>query len=147
VLTALKAGAAVASTGPLLDAVIGAAGPGGLVAGPVSAVTVNLTITSGDWVPVDELRIIVNGQVVQTLPVAGTLSTGDGRTRTGSVPVSLPAGKDAWIVVEAGVSLGTTGAFATGSPWSKVSKGMYPIAVTNPIFVDANGGGYVAPGI
>jgi hypothetical protein len=147
VLTALKAGAAVASTGPLLDASIGSAGPGGLVAGPVANVTVNITLTAGDWVPVDELRIIVNGQVVQTLSVAGTLSTADGRTRTGSVAVSLPAGKDAWIVVEAGVALNTTGAYAAGTPWSKVSKGMYPIAVTNPIFVDANGGGYAAPGI
>jgi hypothetical protein len=63
------------------------------------------------------------------------------------VPVSLPAGKDAWIVVEAGVALNTSGAYAAGTPWSKVSKGMYPIAVTNPIFVDANGGGYAAPGI
>jgi hypothetical protein len=28
-----------------------------------------------------------------------------------------------------------------------VQKGIYPIAVTNPIFVDVNGGGYTPPGI
>jgi hypothetical protein len=98
-------------------------------------------------VPVDELRVVVNGQVVQTLPVATALTRNDSRTRSGSLQVSLPGTKDAWIVVEAGVGLGTTGAYAAGTPWAKISKGLYPIAVTNPIFVDVNGGGYVAPGL
>lgn len=147
ILTALKSGAAVASTGPLLDVSIGSTGPGGLVAGPAAVVTLNLTLVAGSWVPVDELRIVVNGQVVQTLSVAATLSRNDSRTRTGSVQVNLPAGKDAWIVVEAGVALNTTGAYAAGTPWAKVAKGIYPIAVTNPIFVDVNGGGYLAPGL
>ncbi len=147
VLTALKAGAAVASTGPLLDVSIGSTGPGGLVSGQNASVTLNIVLTAGDWVPVDELRIVVNGQVVQTLPVATALTRNDSRTCSGSLQVSLPGTKDAWIVVEAGVSLGTTGAYAAGTPWAKISKGIYPIAVTNPIFVDVNGGGYAAPGL
>jgi hypothetical protein len=147
VQTALKAGAAVASTGPLLDVSIGSTGPGGFVSGQNASVTLNIVLTAGDWVPVDELRIVVNGQVVQTLPVAAALTRNDSRTRSGSIQLSLPGTKDAWIVVEAGVSLGTTGAYAAGTPWAKISKGLYPIAVTNPIFVDVNGGGYVAPGL
>lgn len=147
VLAALKSGAAVASTGPLLDVSIGAAGPGNLVAGPVSTVNLSVTITAGDWVPVDEVRVVVNGQVVQTASVATAFSRTDLRTWSGSLAVNLPPGKDAWIVVEAGVPLATAGAYAPGSPWSKVYRGIYPVAVANPIFVDANGGGYVPPGL
>jgi hypothetical protein len=147
VMTALKGGAAVASTGPLLDVSVGSTGPGGFVTGQNPSVTLNISLTAGDWIPVDELRVVVNGQVVQTLPVAATLGQSDSRTRSGSITVNLPAGKDAWIAVEAGVSLSTTGAYAAGTPWSKISKGIYPIAVANPIFVVVNGGGYVPPGL
>jgi len=61
--------------------------------------------------------------------------------------VNLPTTKDAWIVVEAGVPISQIGPYRAGSAWSKVQKGMYPIAITNPIFVDVNGGGYVPPGL
>ncbi len=147
VLSALKSGAAVASTGPLLDVAVGAAGPGSLVSGPVSSVNLSVVITAGDWVPVDEVRVVVNGQVVQTVNVAATFTRTDLRTWSGNLTVNLPSGKDAWIVVEAGVPLGTSGAYAPASPWAKIYRGIYPVAVTNPIFVDANGGGYVPPGL
>jgi hypothetical protein len=88
---------------------------------------------------------VVNG-VVQTIPLASfTASPTDSRLRTATVPLTLPAGKDAWVVVEAGVPLTTTGAYALGTPWAKIMKGIYPIAVTNPIFVDVTGGGYTPP--
>lgn len=145
VQNALKSGAAVASTGPLLDVSINGTGPGGTVTG----VSQNLSITlyAPAWVPVDEVRIIVNGQVVQTLDPSTFSQGSDFRQRSTSVSLNLPAAKDAWIVVEAGVPLGQTGAYRASTPWSKIQKGMYPIAITNPIFVDVNGGGYLPPGL
>ena len=145
VLNALKAGAAVASTGPILDVNINGTGPGGTVSG--SSLTLVINIFAPDWVPVDEVRIVVNGQVVQTLDPSTFSAGSDFRQRTLSVPMNLPLSKDAWIVVEAGVRLSQTGPYQPGSPWAKVQKGMYPIAITNPIFVDVNGGGYVPPGL
>jgi hypothetical protein len=145
VLKALQSGAAVASTGPLLDVTLAGTGPGGLAS---ASGTVNLSVSlyAPDWTPLDEVRIVVNGQVVQTLDPA-TFSLGaDWRLRTATVPVTLPS-KDSWIVVEAGVPLATTGSYRPGTPWNRVQKGIYPIAVTNPIFVDVNGGGYTPPGI
>ncbi|HEX9010969.1 MAG TPA: hypothetical protein VF804_11440 [Holophagaceae bacterium] len=146
VLKALQAGAAVASTGPFVDATVNGTGPGGLVAGPVSSVTLTVNLYAPDWVPVDEVRVVVNG-VVQTLPLTSfTPSTTDSRLRTATATLAMPTtGKDAWIVVEAGVPLTTTGAYAAGTPWAKIMKGIYPVAVTNPIFVDVNGGGYTPP--
>jgi len=63
------------------------------------------------------------------------------------VTIPMPATTDAWLVVEAGVTRNQTGPYLAGTPWNKIMKGIYPIAVTNPIFVDANGGGYTAPGL
>lgn len=142
---ALKSGAAVASTGPLLDVSINGTGPGGTVTG--ASLNLSIAIFAPGWVLVDEVRIIVNGQVVQTLDPTTFTAGSDFRQRVGSVLLNLPATKDAWIVVEAGVPLSQTGAYRPGTPWSKIQKGMYPIAITNPIFVDVNGGGYVPPGL
>ena len=145
VLKALQSGAAVASTGPLLDVSVNGVGPGGLVAGPAATVTLAVNLYAPDWVPVDEVRVVVNG-VVQTLPIASfTASTTDSRLRTATATLTMPTGKDAWIVVEGGVPLTTTGAYAPGTPWAKIMKGIYPIAITNPIFVDVTGGGYTPP--
>lgn len=145
VLKALQSGAAVASTGPLLDVSIAGVGPGGLVPGPVTTAQLSISLYAPDWVPVDEVRVVVNG-VVQTVPLSSfTPSATDFRLRTATVPVAMPPGKSAWVVVEAGVPLTTTGAYAPGTPWAKIMKGIYPIAVTNPIFVDATGTGYTPP--
>lgn len=155
VATALTSGAAVASTGPLLDAAIGTTGPGGLVTGPAPSVTLTVNVWAATWVPVDEVRVVVNGGGAITAPF-GSNPAANGWTadpldaRHWSMAFTLPmstltGGKDGWVAVEAGVPLSTTGAYAVGTPWNKVMKGIYPVAVTNPIFVDVNGGGYTAP--
>lgn len=147
VLAALRNGAAVASTGPLLDVTVNGVAPGGLVAGPAATASLAISLYAPDWVPVDEVRVVVNG-VAQVIPMSAfTASATDFRLRTATISVALPAGKDAWLVVEAGVPLGTTGAYRAGTPWNKIMKGIYPIAVTNPIFVDVDGGGYTPPGL
>jgi hypothetical protein len=149
VAKALKSGAAVASTGPLVDVAIGTQGPGGLVAGPVASVNLTVNLWFATWIPVDEIRVVVNGTVTQVHPLSDfTQDPADARhwSATITVPIATNTGnKDGWIVVEAGVPLGTSGAYATGTPWNKIMKGIYPVAVTNPIFVDVDGGGYTAP--
>ena len=150
VLAALRSGAAVASTGPMLDVAINGVGPGGLVTGPAASVTLTISLYHPDWVPVDEVRVVVNGTSSPILvPLSSfTASTTDFRLSTATVTVPMPStGTDAWVVVEAGVPLSTTGAYRTGTPWNKIMKGIYPIAVSNPIFVDVNGGGYTPPGL
>ena len=148
ILTALRAGAAVASTGPLLDVSVGAVGSGGLVTGTNPTVSVNISLYAPDWVPVDEVRLVVNGTAPVAVPLASfTASATDPRLRTATVSLPMPAGKDAWFVAEAGVARGQSGAYRAGTPWNKIMKGIYPIVVTNPIFVDVDGGGYTPPGL
>jgi hypothetical protein len=149
VLAALQNGAAVASTGPLLDVSVGGVGPGGLVPGPVgTSVSLSISLYAPDWVPVDEVRVVVNGAAPIQVPMASfTPSAADYRLRTATVSVPMAVGQDAWLVVEAGVSRAQTGSYQAGTPWNKIMKGIYPIAITNPIFVDVNGGGYTPPGL
>jgi len=153
VLAALQSGAAVASTGPFLDVSIGTAGPGGLVPGPLEGVTLVVNLWKTDWMPVDELRVIVNGtQVGPSISAASLVQQSgvDPRLYTGSFPLTQAqlqtvAGRDAWVVVEAGVPLATSGIYAAGTPWNLTMRGIYPIAVTNPIFVNVTGGSYKPP--
>ncbi len=150
VLTALQSGAAVASTGPFLDVTAtgtaGAAGPGQLLAGPNGSVSLAIALVAPEWVPVEKVRIYVNGTLVQTLdPATFTVDTTDARKR--STTLTLPLAQDGWIVVEAGVpDAGPTLADTRYPAWFKVQHNAYPLAVTNPIFVDQNGGGYTPPG-
>jgi hypothetical protein len=152
VLAALKTGAAVASTGPLLDVSVGGKGPGELVSGPVSTVNLTVNLHKSSWMPVDQVRVVVNGTVQSAHALSEfTPSVSDPRLFTATFPLDLSAlagGKDAWIVVEAGVPLeGLSGPYRKDSAWYKIMNGIHPIAVANPIFVDVNGGGYQAPGL
>jgi hypothetical protein len=147
-LAALKSGAAVASTGPFLDVSVSGIGPGGLVTGSHASVSLLINLYAPDWVPVDEVRVVVNGAPPMQVPLASfTPSASDSRLRTTTLAVPMPVGRDAWLVVEAGVSRAQAGPYLAGSPWNKIMKGIYPIAITNPIFVDVNGGGYTPPGL
>jgi hypothetical protein len=133
----------------MLDVSVSGVGPGGLVPGPVASVSVTIALYAPDWVPVDEVRVVVNGSSTPIpVPLSSfTASVDDFRLRTATVTVPLPVGKDAWLVVEAGVARSQTGVYRAGTPWNKIMKGLYPIAVTNPIFVDVTGGGYTPPGL
>jgi hypothetical protein len=155
VLSALQSGAAVASTGPFLDVSIAGVGPGGTVPGPVANVTLTVNLYKQSWVPVDELRVIVNGSTALTFsqPITNRnlVATGsDTRLYSGTFTVPMPTdGKDAWVVVEAGVPLATVAAtnsvYGTGTTWNQIMRGIYPIAVTNPIFVSVTGNATFLP--
>jgi hypothetical protein len=109
---------------------------------------VNISLVHSDWVPVDEVRVVVNGGTPIPVPLSSFVASAtDARVSTASVTIPMPVSGDAFVVVEAGVPLATTGAYLPGTPWNKIMKGIYPIAVTNPIFVDVDGGGYTPPGL
>ena len=71
-----------------------------------------ITVDSAPWVPVEEIRVIVNGEVVQHL-TDGIANATDPFAKKGTnrfyttIPLTdiLPAEGDAWIVVEAGTAL------------------------------------------
>jgi hypothetical protein len=125
---ALRAGRAFATTGPMLAVRLGEAGPGERFSGREGELRV--TVTAAPWVPVNRVLVLRNGEIVAGL-----------RARPGA-ELSLPLrfARDGFVVVEAeGVP---------SDPWSAVLPGFTPLAITNPIFVDADGDGvWRAPGL
>jgi hypothetical protein len=112
---ALKSGAVIGSNGPVIEASISDSASDrtfGLTPfRPGAGAQLKLTVSAAPWVVVDEIRIVVNGQVVRTLdglpePADRFGTTGLVRF-TGVLPLAdlLPPSGDAWLVIEAGTRL------------------------------------------
>ena len=101
---------------------------GGSLAG--SNITLTITARAANWVPVDALRVYVNGDVV----VNQAISAG----KVVEVPLQLK--QDSFVVVE--VEGEATELYQTIAP------GYTPFAFTNPLFIDANNDGkWTAPNL
>jgi hypothetical protein len=111
----LRAGRAIGTNGPVIVATLvdGATTttPSLDAVMPSSLAVLHLEVTAAPWVPVDEVRIIVNGAVAQTIkeldhPTDPFGTDGIERLSVDVVLASLlPATGDAWIVIEAGHAL------------------------------------------
>lgn len=108
---AVRAGRIVGTTGPMVSAelVQGAeTHPFGIDRVVEPAGTLQIDITAAPWVPVEELRVVVNGEVVHTEPLA--LGTDPVRLGVSSQQLTLdvapflPTG-DAWLSLEVGTVL------------------------------------------
>ncbi len=133
-----SAGHSFVSTGPFLEVTAGDKFPGDTVVSSGGEVSLNIKVQAPDWIPVNELRIVVDGAVVQTID----LSTVTGTVRySGTLQVQVPS-TDSYIVVECGMSLADISAgILPGGNFSKVYPNIQPIAFTNPFFVDGDGDG------
>lgn len=93
---------------------------------PAAGAKLKLKVSAAPWVPVTEVRFVVNGQVVKTLGPSALLQPQEpfGETELvrfdGEVALSelLPSDRDAWLVIEAGVPLPLFADLA-GGPVSK----------------------------
>jgi hypothetical protein len=127
VAAALKAGHAIVSLGPFVEAHVGAAGPGDTVVASAGTVPLDVTVRSADWVSVDKVDVVENGAVVDSFDVGEAGRVGSVRwAQTVDVPVS----RDSWIAV-----------VVRGSrPIDEVLPGLHiaPFALTSPIYVDVD---------
>ncbi|HWP66491.1 MAG TPA: CehA/McbA family metallohydrolase, partial [Candidatus Limnocylindria bacterium] len=157
----VRAGAMVLSTGPYVELTARAgkarAGVGEELAAASGKVRLAIRVTSPAWIPVDEVRVLVNGAVVErfdatTKPRVRPLPANpesSGKTLRFKATRKLALDADAFVLVEAGVPLPAEGAPGptTPEPMNQVVDGVVPYAVTNPIFVDVGADGYTAPGL
>jgi hypothetical protein len=130
----------------------------------------NVTLTAAPWIPVQEIRVFVNGKLVTRQPVtdhADPFSTTPFTTQRVRFVLStlLPGKGDAWLVVEAGMTQdtppdtdgdGLPDLVDDGAPVAPtdplfhlqaVAPGVWPTAFSNPFFLDLDGGGWQAPGL
>lgn len=110
---AMRDGRMIGTNGPVIEARIGAATPSTAPFTPAASDELLLRVSAAPWVPITEVRIVVNGQVARTLAAELTQPTDP----FGGAPVvrfdsslalaelGVVPGTDAWIVVEAGEAL------------------------------------------
>lgn len=110
----VRAGHILGTNGPVIEATVGTHTPSTTAFTPSGGDTLHVAVRAAPWVPVDEVRIVVDGEVAQTLdglPVPGDpFGAADLDRLDTDVPLSdlvdCSAG-DHWIVVEAGHALPT----------------------------------------
>jgi hypothetical protein len=183
---AVREGRMVGTNGPYIDARImdasgTARGPSIEAFAPARDASLVVEVRAAPWIPVTEVRIVVNGAVVRTISGSDLRQPADPfgtdgliRWRADLPLAQLTGGRDAWIVIEAGLPLPPArdledddglvdridgdgdGAIddralaraREGDPRfhiDVVSPGTLPFAFTNPFVVDMDGGGWRAP--
>ena len=141
-VAALRRGRAFVSNGPIVAVKAnGKATFGDLVAAKKGRVDLDITVTGAPWLDVSEVRVIINGERRPPLPPSGA----DGATVKfrGRVRVEMP--RDGWIAVEAVGANSLYPLIQQRSGDGSAGDAALPYAITNPIFVDANGDGRSDP--
>lgn len=139
VLSGIRAGDAMLTSGPHLRATIGDARPGGLARAVDGRVTVQVTVQAPGWIPVDEIEVWANRQRVATRALD---PVGREAVRRESMTFPLTLTRDAWVVVR------TRARAPLGDMAGTHQRPLPSLALVNPIYVDVDGNGsWTPPGI
>jgi hypothetical protein len=141
-IRAMKKGQSFATNGPLMDLKInGTHIPGDCFTAKDGKVDIRISVESAPWVSVGEVRLIINGKRKIVFPVEYQ----DNPVVKFSVNISLPVEKDCYIAAEV---LGDKSLFPVHQARARYGlrkNATLPYAVTNPIFIDADGNGKFDP--
>jgi hypothetical protein len=159
----ILAGRMVATTGPFIEATLSdgagnTAGLGETFTPTSSPLTLQVRVQASNWIPLEEVRVIVNGDVPAGLAFDGTttpavkkapkkpLSKGKKSVERFDAAIPLPdSASDFFLLVEAGQKLDPVPA---ADPFaSLIVPDFVSLAFTNPIFVDLAGDGFDPPGL
>jgi hypothetical protein len=141
-LAGLRNGRSFVSNGPIVSVKAnGKATFGDLVAAKKGRVDLEIAVTGAPWLDVSEVRLVIDGQRREPLPLAGA----DGGTVKfrGRVRVETP--RDGWIAIEVKGSRSLFPIVQQRAGDGTPKEAALPYALTNPIFVDANGDGRSDP--
>jgi hypothetical protein len=166
VIAAIQGHRAVVTTAPFLELTVGGHGVGDTVAVPGGATDAAIHVRSPSWAPVDHLILYANSQVVADLAIPADHAT-DYQTT-----VHLALAVDSWVVAEVtgaanlfpvvsaiefppldatviikalAVGLDLSSLPLTSSLAPSHTHITTPYAITNPIWIDVDGGGWTAP--
>jgi hypothetical protein len=112
-------------------------------------VVVKVRVEAAPWIPVEEVRIYRNCDLIKTLAVQSSKVVGKVLRFNRAVPIA-GIDADSFITVEASVKIDDEGEPVTPSLLETVQTiepGVVPLGFTNPVFVDRDGNGYEPPGL
>ena len=139
---ALKKGRAFVSNGPIVSVrADGKATFGDTVKARQGRVDLEITVTGAPWIDVSEVRLVVDGERRPALPIEGA----DGRTVKFRDRVRVDMPRDGWIAVEVRGARSLYPLIQQRSGNGDPDRTAIPYALTNPIFVDADGDGLSSP--
>ena len=126
----VKNGQVFTTYGPFIQFTVNGKGMGETVQAERASVRLKLEVYAADWIDVDRVLVIVDGDVVETIPVPETreiLRLKDER--------KIPVRTDGWI------ALRVEGDDSLAPIVPDKDRPILPIAVTNPVYVDVDGDG------
>jgi hypothetical protein len=135
VAAAVKAGHSYFTTGPIIDATIAGIGYGE-VARAAGKAMLRVTVRAANWISVSKLTVLGPGNTVlatRAIPSSTAVIRFDDT-------IELDASRDGYAIIRVdgerpmAPNVGDVGSFL-----------VYPMAVTNPIWIDADGDGKIAP--
>jgi hypothetical protein len=129
VFASIKAYRSIVVGGPLIRLAVDGAGLGETVTAAGGTVKVHVQVLAPPWMQIEFARVYANGQIVKDVAVPALTDV----TRVDET-FDLPLLTDAHVVAAAG-STQSAHEMLPVSPRA-------PFSITNPIFVDADGGGY-----
>jgi hypothetical protein len=137
-----KRGRVVMSTGPFMEVSLNGALPGddAVLSAAGAPAKLKVRVQCPNWFDVDRVQVLLNGRPEASLNFTRAKQPdafGDGVVKF-EREVELKLDKDAHVIVVAVGEQSSTGPV--------MGAGTVPIAISNPIFVDADGGGFKANG-
>jgi hypothetical protein len=123
----MAAGHHTVSGGIYVTAQVGTAGPGDTASGLGPSAEVDVEIQAATWIDVDAIDVVVDGTVVDTIPIMPGDADPDNpvvRWR-GAIPVTVSAAGNGFVVIAA----------YGDAAMQPVHAGKRPFGVTNPIFL------------
>ena len=127
-LSALRAGRSFATNGPLLGMTVDGVGLGGEVALPSGGREIAVTVRLRSNVPVDHLELVMNGHVIEEVPL-------DPGGHSATATVRVPVDRSGWILLRA---RGDSAAYPT--------LDVFPYGTTSPVYLTVGGRPARSPG-
>jgi hypothetical protein len=112
-------------------------------------VVVKIRVEAAPWIPVEEVRIYRNCDLVETRAVQSSKVLGKVMRFNRAIPLE-GIDADSFITVEASVRIDGNGkplAPDLLGTMQTIEPGVVPLGFTNPVFVDRDGDGYTPPGL
>jgi hypothetical protein len=112
-------------------------------------VVVKVRVEAAPWIPVEEVRIYRNCELIETRAIQSSKVLGKVNRFNKAIPIE-GIDADSFITVEASVRID-----GNGKPLSPgllgtvqaIEPGVVPLGFTNPVFVDRDNDGYTPPGL
>jgi hypothetical protein len=133
---AIKGGRSFFTTGPIVDVSVGNKSLGDTVSTSRRPLLLHVRVRAPAWIDVDRLSILIDGVMVMERAIKGSAPIRFDDTLT------LPVARDGFVVVRVDGDQPMAPVIGDRDRFK-----VYPLAITNPIWLDFDGDGAIAPSV